>query len=224
MTKTLCLLALLAGCYDNPPPRVPHVDAPAIVPGATLDVESSVTAERRRVTDHEAVCVGGHCDTVSVTSHQVVDIHHASATYNGIPLTYGQALALADPTFLKDQDEMARLTKSCERAAVPKLVGEVLFLAGDLGVIQGAATSDGSINEPWFALGVGAIVGGIASYALGKYVFGGQDCAPAKEIFDRRSGEFSSADAKDVEGSDADEIESVAKDFNARLRATATSN
>ena len=89
---------------------------------------------------------------------------------------------------------------------------------------QPAATSDGSIKEPWFALGVGAIVGGIASYALGKYVFGGQDCAPAKEIFDRRSGQFSSSDEKDVEGSDVDEIESVAKDFNARFCATATSN
>jgi hypothetical protein len=221
MMKMLCLVAVVAGCYDNPPPRAPRIEAPAVVPGASLEIDSRVTQENRRVAEHERVCVNGSCDTVSVTHHQMVDVHHASATYNGQPLTYGQTLMLADPTFVQDQKRMAELTASCERAAIPRELGEALFLVGDIGIIEGGATSDGSIKEPWFAAGIAAVAAGITSYALGKYVFGGQDCAEASELYLKRSGQFGSADEKDVEDSTADEVETIAKDFNARMHATA---
>ncbi|MEO8554395.1 MAG: hypothetical protein ABI678_30680 [Kofleriaceae bacterium] len=217
MSKTLCLLAILAGCYDHPPPRVPRIDAPTLVPGAVLEVDSRVTAERRRVTDRERVCVGGSCDTVSVTSHAVLDIHHASATYNGQAVTFGQIAALSDPTYTTDWKRLDELTDHCEHAAKPKLLGETLFSLGILGVVLGAGTTDGSIKEPYFAAGIAGLAGGIAAYALGKYVFGGQDCGEAQEIYDRRRGQYSVVKEQDVEGASADELETLAKDFNARM-------
>ncbi len=210
------LAVLLAGCYETPPPKVPRPELPAIVPGAELEVDSKVTEEKRRVTNHDRVCIGSDCSTVSVTSRENVNVHHAAATYNGSPVTFGQAQALGDPTYLKDLSRMQELGAHCSHASVPKYVGEALFMVGGLLVVEGGGTSDGSFKEPYFGAGIAAMAGGVVAYALGKYAFGGQDCAEAQEIYDRRRAEWRSQDERDVEDSLADQLETVAKDFNNR--------
>ena len=222
ISRLAVLSFLFAGCYELPPPKVPRPELPPIVAGATLEVDSRHTTERRPVTSHDRVCVGADCSTVSVTSSERVDVHRASATYNGTPVTLGQAQALGDPSYLEDLQAMQDLTATCNHAKVPKYIGEALFFAGTLLLINGAGTSDGSTKEPYFGLGIAGMAGGIVSYALGKYVFGGQACSEAQEIYDRRRDEWTSQGDRDVEGSLAHELETVANTFNQRAHPTAS--
>jgi hypothetical protein len=209
----------LAACYDNPPPNVPRPQLPQVVPGAALDVESHDEDEMRPVTSHDRVCVGIDCSTVSVTHKEHVTVKHASATYGDAKLTLGQAEALGDPTYLTDYDQMTKLAASCQHAAIPKYAGDILATVGMLLIIDGAGTT-GAANMPYVYAGGAALAGGIAAYALGLFALGGQDCAPANEIFERHRAEFRAADSNDVEDDLADELERVAKEFNARQAKT----
>ncbi len=221
ITRLAAFLAL-TGCYELPPPKVPRPELPPIVAGATLEVDARDTTERRPVTSRERVCVGSDCSTVSVTSNERVNVHRASATYNGSPVTLGQAQALGDPTYLRDLQRMQDLTGTCDHAKVPKYLGEALFTVGTLLIINGAGTSDGSIKEPYFGLGIAGMAGGIVSYALGKYVFGGQACDEALSIYQARRAEWQSQGDRDVEGSLANELETVANTFNQHAHPTAS--
>ncbi len=209
----------LAACYDNPPPQVPRPQIPQLVPGGVLDVESHDEDELRPVTSHDRVCVGVDCSTVSVTHKEHVNVKHASATYGDAKLSLGQALALGDPAYLADYDQMTKLAASCQHAAIPKYAGDILGTVGMLLIIDGAGTT-GASNMPYVYAGGAALVGGIAAYALGLFALGGQDCAPANEIFERRRAQFRAADSTDVEDDLADALERIAKEFNARHTTT----
>ena len=219
--STLLICIAATACYGNPPPRIPRPDVPQVVPGAALDVESHDEDEMRPVTSRDRVCVGSDCSTVSVTHREHVSVKHASATYAGAPLTFGQAQALGDPTYLDDYDHMTKLADSCRRAAVPKYAGDILGTAGMLLVINGSGTT-GDTNVPMTVAGSAAIAAGIAAYALGMFALGGQDCAPATEIFERRRSQWRAAGDRDVEDSNADELEAVVKQFNARMATSAS--
>ncbi|CAN5228855.1 hypothetical protein BH11MYX1_BH11MYX1_55440 [soil metagenome] len=208
----------LAGCYENPPPAVPRPQLPELVPGAALEVESHTNEENRQMTKHDRVCVGSDCSTVSVTSTERVNVHHAAASYGGAPITLGQAQALGDPTYLRDLARMDELRASCRHATVPKYLGEALLTIGGLLIVQGSATSDGSVDKPYVIAGAAGMVGGIVSYALGKYALGGQDCEGAREIYQSRRAEWASQDQRDVENSLADQLETVARDFNRQAK------
>jgi hypothetical protein len=221
MVKLLLAVSVLSACYDNPPPQIPRPQPPAVIDGATLDVESRVVTERRPVTKRDHVCVrtNGHssCSDVSVTSREPVRVTHATATYGGAPLTVHEALGLADPTYVPDWTRMDKLAANCRHASVPKYVGGILTLAGMLLVIQGTGTSDGSVNMPYAIGGGAALAGGLAAYALGKYALGGQDCAEANEIYQRHRAQYSAAGDTDVEDDLASELDIVARRFNAHL-------
>jgi len=205
----------LAACYGDPPPAFPRPVLPQVVPGAALDVESQERDELRPVTSHDRVCVGGDCSTVSVTSHEHVTVKHAQASYGGQRLSFGQAQALADPSYLADYDHMTALAASCRHAAIPKYVGEILTTGGILLAADGAGDS-GNYTNPYAIAGMAAVAGGLVAYALGKYALGGQDCEPANDIFEARRAQWRSADDADVEDDLADELERIASQFNAR--------
>jgi hypothetical protein len=214
-TRLVCVLLLVAGCYDVPPPRVPQPDVPAFVPGATIDVETRSVEEMRRVRSHDEVCSGGSCSDISTSHTEPVTVKHATATYGGNKVTFGQAEALADPTYVADWQHMEQLSANCRHAAIPKYAGEVLTTVGLLLFVDGTATSDGSIQPLPTALGAVGLAAGIASYALGKYVFGGQDCAEATAIYGKHS--WDAAGTVDVEDELADELQSVVVNFNQKV-------
>jgi hypothetical protein len=215
--KLFILCLALAGCYDNPPPAIPRPVVPQVVPGAVLDVDSHEASELRPVTSHDRVCVGADCSTVSVTNHEYVTVKHAKATYNGQRLAFGQAQALADPTYLADYDRMTALAASCSHATVAKWVGE-LFTTGGILLLADGAGANSDWGSPYAIAGMATIAGGIAAYALGKYALGGQDCEPANDIFEARRRQWREVDSADVEDDLADELERIATQFNARAR------
>jgi len=217
MRNLIVLCVALTACYDNPPPQIPRPQLPPVVDGATLDVESRVESERRPVTHRDHVCVDHSCSDVSVTSRENVSVTHATASYGGKPLTLDEALSIGDPTYVSDWTKMDNLAASCRHASVPKYIGEVLTTGGMLLFINGTATSDGSVNMPYAIGGGAAIVGGLVSYALGKYALGGQDCAEANEIFERRRAQYRAAKDTDVEDDLAEELQTIAHQFNAKL-------
>lgn len=218
------VLVLLVGCYEAPPPRVPRVEPAQLAPGTAIDIDAATTTERRNVTDHDRVCVGSSCDTVSVTSKQDVRVHHAEASYNGAKLTFGQVAMVADPTFTSDWERMEQLRSHCEHATGARTVAGYLSLAGMLGIVLGAGTTDGSIKEPYFAVGIGAVVGAIGVYALGKYALGGQDCEEARDIYHRRRDQWEGADKSYFEGAQARDLEKLVETYNAKIQVPQAEN
>lgn len=210
------VLLVLVGCYEAPPPKVPRVEPATVAPGAPIEIDAATSTERRNVTDRDRVCVGSDCSTVSVTSKQNVRVRHAEASYNGAKLTYGQVATLADPSFTVDWERMTKLSAHCEHATGARTVAGYLSLAGILGIVLGAGTTDGSIKEPYFAVGVGAMAGAIAAYALGKYALGGQDCEEARDLYTKRRDQWRNAGETYVEGSEAFDMEKLVETYNAK--------
>lgn len=206
----------LVGCYTTPPPQVPHVAAPALEPGVAIDVEAATSTERRNVTDSDRVCVGSDCSTVSVTSKQNVRVHHAEASVAGQALTLGQVAIAADPTYASDLVKLDALSATCKHGFYWEIGGQS---GVTLGMIVAASTSDQSSGKVTTGnyIGAGIAAAGLVTWALGRFVFGGQDCAEANEIYHARRHVYENADKSYLEGDRARDLEKLVEQYNAKL-------
>lgn len=207
----------LVGCYTPPPPQVPHVEAPKLEPGVAIELDAATSTERRNVTDSDRVCVGSSCSNVSVTSKQNVRVHHAEASFAGQPLTLGQVAIVADPSYTSDLARLDALSATCKHGFYWEVGGQ----AGvSIGMIVAASTS----NESGKAttgnyVGAGIAAAGLVTWALGRFVFGGQACGEANDLYHARRHQYENADKSYFEGDRARDLEKLVEQYNAKLPA-----
>lgn len=213
------LAFILVGCYTTPPPHVPHVEAPKLEPGVAIDVDAATSTERRNVTDSDRVCVGSDCSYVSVTSKQNVRVHHAEASIGGQKLTLGQVAIAADPTYTRDLARLDALSATCSHGFYWEIGGQSVV---SLGMIVGAATSNESgraTTGNYFGAGIAAA--GLVTWALGRFVLGGQACEEANELYHARRHQYENADKSYLEGERARDLEKLVEQYNASQQQAA---
>lgn len=217
-----CFFVLVAACYTTPPPQVPHVEAPKLEPGVAIDIDAATTTERRNVTDSDRVCVGSDCSNVSVTTKQNVRVHHAAASFAGQPLTLGQIALATDPTYATDLARLDALSAKCKHGFYYEVGGQTVV---SLGMIVAATTSNES-GKPttgnYFGAGIAAV--GLVTWALGRFVFGGQDCDEAHDLYHARRHQYENADKSYLEGERARDLEKLVEQYNAKLSTQQAAN
>lgn len=209
---------MVAACYGAAPPRPPQVPLPAQVPGGEIAVASDTKTAFEQVEKEAKTCPAGagQCVVTRYTETEPVTRTTTRASYAGAPINYGQFRTMTDPSYDAKLATLADLSRRCERANVPRYLGMGLVVAG---LVAGAAVS-GDAGPTIMYAGVGA---GAASYGLGYLAFGGRDCATAATLY--RELDMTQAMQYDtVEGARrAAEMQALAEQFNAAIRATAAS-
>ncbi len=210
---TLVSLSLL-GCYGAAPPRPPNVPLPPMSEGAALDVHTVTKTEIESVDHTASTCPQGHSegDPLCVVTHyqqnEPVTRTHSTLSYDGQPINYGQFRVMTDPKYSDKLSTLEDLSHKCTRANVPRYAGMGLLLGG---VIAGQLIG-GDVGAAVLWTG---LAGGIASYSLGYFAFGGRDCNEAAELF-RQIDMSRALEENTVEGLDyAAEMKSLADQFNA---------
>jgi hypothetical protein len=213
----LVFALIFTACYDAPPPRVPRPELPPMQQGASILVDTREKLElRKRGEEACSTGAGGRIDCVKYKVNEPVMVTHARATYNGRSLTLGQAQGLTDPEYLQDIDAIANHIEGCKRAKIPRIAGELFWLVGSI-VFVDAYANNSSQPDKTLAVTGGALIGaGLVSYALGKYVLGGQHCEAANDLYRSRENQFRDRDDTDVTGRNAAILEEAAKRFNAK--------
>ena len=216
--RHLLAVVTLAGCYTPPPPRVPHVEPPKLEAGVAIDVDAATSTERRNVTDSDRVCVGSDCSSVSVTSKQNVRVHHAEASFAGQALTLGQIAIVADPGYLPDLAKLDALSATCKHGFYWEVGGQGAL---SIGMIVAASTSDQSGGKVTTGnyIGAGIAAAGLVTWALGRFVFGGQACGEANDLYHARRHVYENADKSYLEGDRARDLEKLVEQYNAKLPA-----
>jgi hypothetical protein len=210
------LSLVLVACYGAAPPRPARIPLPPVVEGAQIGVFSEDRTAFETVSKQASTCPAGHAEgspACTITRYNVkepVTRTHTTATYDGRPISYAQFHVMTDPQYDQKLSRLDDLSHKCKRANVPRYAGMGLLLAGLIaGPIVGIGETPGKI------VFYGGIAGGITSYALGYFAFGGRDCNEARAIYN----DVDVADAigtHTVQGADlAVEMAELAAQFNA---------
>ncbi len=208
-------LTVLAGCYGAAPPRPVTIPLPPISEGAQITVHTAVTTTMENVAKEASTCPTGHgpgdplCTVTRYVVSEPVTRTKSTATYAGEPISYAQLRVMTDANRDTKLATLERLSHGCKRANVPRYVGIGLMLSSV--VLYAASGNKGVLG--WTAWG--ALAGGIGSYALGYYSFGGRDCNTAERLY-REVDVSEQVDWTEVMGSDyAAEMKTMAESFNA---------
>jgi hypothetical protein len=181
----LAAATLLGGCYGAAPPPPTQVPVPALVPGVPIRVHSETTTAFENVTKKSVTCPQGHIEgspACLVTTYQVrepVTRTASTASYGDLPLSYAQFLILTNPQRDAQLAELRRRSHVCSLANVPRWIGLGLSVGGLVAIGIGA----GKNIKPATYGGIGAVGGGIVSYGLGYFAFGGNQCGPARALY-----------------------------------------
>jgi hypothetical protein len=186
LTAALAAVTLVVGgCYGAAPPPPTRVPVPALVPGVPIAVRSETTTAFETVTKKSVTCPQGHIEgspSCLVTTYQVrepVTRTATTAAYGDLPLSYAQFLILTNPQRDAQLAELRHRSHVCSLANVPRWIGITLVVGGLVVMGVGAAK-----NIPAATYGgVGGIGGGLASYGLGYFAFGGNQCGPARALY-----------------------------------------
>jgi hypothetical protein len=218
----VALTLLLGGCYGAAPPPPTRVPVPAIVPGVPLSVHTDRTTTWENVTKKSVTCPQGHVEgspACLVTHYQVrepVTRTASTAAYGGMPISYGQFLILTNPEREAQLAELRRRSHICELANVPRWIGLGLTVGGLVAIGIGAGKK---IPAATYG-GIGGVGGGIVSYGLGYFAFGGNQCGPARELY-RQLEVGDAATRTTVFGEvTAQQMQELAARFNAMMRAS----
>jgi hypothetical protein len=208
-------LLFLVACYGAAPPKPPRIPLPEPVEGAEIAVYSEDRTAFETVEKQASTCPAGksegspECTVTRYTVKEPVTRTHTTATYNNAPISYAQFHVMTDPNYDVKLSRLDDLSHKCKRANVPRYAGMGLLLGG---VIAGPIVGD----TPGQIILWGGLVGGLASYALGYFAFGGRDCNEARAIYN----DVNVADAVNthtVQGSGlAAEMAELAAQFNAQ--------
>ena len=217
----LAAATLLGGCYGAAPPRPTQVPVPALMPGVPIQVHSETTTALETVTRKSVTCPQGHVEgspACLVTTYQVrepVTRTASTAAYGDLPLSYAQFLILTNPHRDAQLAELRRRSHVCSLANVPRWIGLGLSVGGLVAIGIGA----GKNIKPATYSGIGAVGGGIVSYGLGYFAFGGNQCGPARQLY--RELEVGDVATKTTVYGEvtAQQMRELAARFNAMVRA-----
>jgi hypothetical protein len=216
VVRTLALAwvaAQLAGCFVfSMPPSVPKVKQPTLAPDVFLEANARSVNQRSSRRETSTYCSSGSCTDISTRVPTTIQVRVASPTVNGNPISIGEVAAAASPEYVSDTQSAREMTSKCKR-------GRIIMTAGGLGLtaayflLQMGYRSDepnkGAAIGGWAALG-----GGLAGIAGGHFVFGGQYCNDAKEIYRKWSPIYEDPGATKVESDRAELVEVLVDKFN----------
>lgn len=208
-------IAFLVACYGAAPPRPPRVPLPPPIEGAQISVYSEDRTAFETVEKQASTCPQGksegapECTITRYSVKEPVTRTHTTATYNDTPISYAQFHVMTDPQYEQKLSRLDDLAHKCKRANVPRYAGMGLLLGG---VIAGPLMG----GTPGQIVMWGGIAGGVASYALGYFAFGGRDCNEARGIYNDVN-VADSINTTTVQGSAiAAEMAELAAQFNAQ--------
>lgn len=213
-------LSLLAGCYGSAPPPPPEV-AVKVIPGEQVTVEAHSEDAIEKQEKKSYTCPQGHVpgsQACLVTTYwEDVPVVHweAEATYADNKLSLAEFVALTDPKWNENMTKLNDYRDSCQGANVPRYIGIALLLGGLVGMGVGAALKDKDTGAAVVYGSIGAIGGGLGSYTLGYFAFGGNKCSPATQIYNSIP---STKETKVHTKGEVDEMKKAAKEFNARSK------
>jgi hypothetical protein len=127
---------------------------------------------------------------------------------------------LTDPGYKDKVARLDRLRDRCQHADVPRWIGTTLMLGGLVTTLVGAGKKDPIIAS----VGGNMFAGGVGSYFIGYYKYGGAECNRARLLYDEVDVEVGLRQLE-VMGTDrAAEMKILAKEFNDRHRIQGASN
>ncbi|MBW2736558.1 MAG: hypothetical protein JRH20_29575 [Deltaproteobacteria bacterium] len=184
VSSSLMFVALV-GCYGSAPPLPPKVALPTRTPGAPIVLTTKTRVRIESVRKKSQTCPKGHtkesqaCIVTHYTVKEPVRRTSSNLTYGVEPLNYAQFKVMTDPHFDEKLERLARYSKVCRRANIPRWVGIGLSLAG--ATLLGIAAANDAPAASY--AGIGSAGGGVASYALGYFIWGGKRCNDARAIY-----------------------------------------
>jgi len=214
----LACAALVAsvGCYGAAPPTPVTVPLPEIAAGVPIEVHTESDTQFENVEKKSVTCPQGHVEgspACIVTRYHVrepVTRTDTTARYGDTPLNMAQFRVMTDPDYDKKRAELAAHSAACQGANVPRWIGAGAALAG---VVLFAA---GQSNRAVSTTGLVLLGGGAGSYAAGYYVFGGRRCHEAERLYRQLDLRTSLELTSDSGAARADEMKTLADDFNRR--------
>lgn len=210
----------LAGCYGSTPPPPPTIVPPRSVAGERIkvSVHSEMAMEnRQKVIPH---CPQGHapgspaCTNTYTTETVPVTHTTGTATYAGRPLTLAQLWVMSNPEEKKKTYDLIEADRAaCEGANTPRIAGTALMLGGAAAMVISVIAQKSDVAKP-IAIGGGvAFGGGIGSYGLGYFAFGGKRCNDA----DARIRSIPSTTETSVhDREEADRMRKLGDEYNAK--------
>jgi len=212
-----CLL--LAACYGAAPPKPARIPLPPPVEGAEITVHTEDRTELENVQKESSTCPQGHapgspeCVVTRYTVKEPVTRTYSSMSYAEQPISYAQFKVMTDAQYDEKVSRLEDLAHKCKRANVPRYIGITGILVGLIGGPIAAKAGGTTAFEVTF---YGGIAGGLASYTLGYFAFGGRDCNEARAIY-RDVEVADEMGTTSVEGANlAAEMSQLAAKFNAR--------
>lgn len=208
MVRPTLVLACLAaagvstGCYGRarPTPTIP--DLPEATAGTPVVV---------------AVNADEELDLRGSRARWVKNYRIDGMSYNGQPITYGQARTLVDPSFRGKLAEHRSKVSTCRRANIPRYLGYASVAVG-IGMLSYGSVLFKDKPELHLAASYGAMGVGALSYGTGYLFLGGRACTQANEMYEQlrfdQAGETAIYNDALV-----GEIGTLVEDFNRRMEA-----
>jgi hypothetical protein len=217
--KLLSIATLaLAACYGAAPPRPTQISLPPLRADAEIAVHSDSQTVVEKVQKTATSCPQGHgpgdpaCVVTHYTAAEPVTHTTTTASYGGEPISYGQFKVMTDARWDAKLAELADLSRRCERANIPRYAGIGAVVAG---LVAGEIVAQTSAKQYGGVVALVGAGGGMASYALGFFVFGGADCVEAQDLY-RYLDVTDEATMNEVHGQRvASEMKALAEQFNA---------
>jgi hypothetical protein len=188
----LSLSVSLSACYGAAPPKPPVVPLPSIDLSAQLIVNSESKTTIENVTRTASSCPAGRgegdpsCVVTRYTEAAPVTRLYTTARLGDEPLNYAQFKAITDPKWNDKMAELDGLSRRCKRANIPRYLGMGLLAVGVIALETSTNNTSGPNNNDGGAgsyIAVGGLGGGVASYLLGYFAFGGRDCNKADSLY-----------------------------------------
>jgi hypothetical protein len=219
MRTVIAVLVLCSGCYYLNPHSARRSQRPEIVDGATLDLQAEEGASWLSCTEREIekdLCQRRGGDWKRRRTY--VDV---TFSYNGKPLTRGEARALVDDNYDEKWRALESKRGTCKWSILPTAIAVLGYIAIPIVLSEKAKQKFGEDNNTPFYIAAGVGIGGaVASYPMGGYA-----CRQARRIANdlgvwtakQKSRRFWRHDPADVQT--AKELGKVVEDFNRKMRA-----